>query len=78
MEFIDIQSLSDDEMSRLISIVMDEFGTNLDRTRFNEVMLALFDQIAGLENLSRKRSLRYLKLLWFKYQQAILANPPRH
>jgi hypothetical protein len=77
MEFIDIQSLSDDEMGRLVAIAVDEFGRRLDRTQFNEVMLALFDQIAGLENLSRQRSLQYLKLLWFKYQQAILASQPR-
>jgi hypothetical protein len=41
-------------------------------------MLALLDQIAGLELLSRKRSQQYLKLLWPKYQQAALANPPAH
>jgi len=42
--------------------------------QFNEVMLALFEHIAGLESLSRKRSQRYFQLLWLKYQQAILAN----
>ena len=41
-------------------------------------MLALFDQIAGLETLSRKRSRQYLKLLCLKYQQAVLANPSSH
>lgn len=78
MEFIDIQSLNDDEMRRLVAITLEEFGSDLNRTRFNEVMLALFDQIAGLETLSRKRSLQYLKLLWLKYEQAALANQPRH
>lgn len=78
MEFIDIQSLNDDEMSRLVVIALEEFGPDLNRTRFNEVMLALLDQIAGLELLSRKRSQQYLKLLWPKYQQAALANPPAH
>ena len=73
MEFIDIQSLSDDEMVRLVVIALDEFGSGLNWTEFNEIMLALFDQIAGLENLSRQRSLSYLKLLWLKYQQAVLA-----
>jgi hypothetical protein len=78
MEFIDIESLSDDEMCCLVSITLEEFGSGLNRTRFNEVMLALFDQIAGLETLSRKRSLQYLKLLWLKYQQAVLYSQSRH
>jgi len=35
-------------MRRLVAIALEEFGPDLNRTRFNEVMLALFDQIAGL------------------------------
>jgi hypothetical protein len=41
-------------------------------------MLALFEHIAGLETLPRKRSQRYLQLLWLKYQQAIQANQHGH
>jgi len=78
MESTDTQSLSDDEMGRLISIALEEFGQRLNRNQFNEVMLALFEQIAGFETLSRKRSQRYLQLLWLKYQQAILANQHSH
>jgi hypothetical protein len=73
-----LHRLNDDEMGRLVLIALDEFGTGLTRTRFNEVMLALFEHIAGLETLSRKRSVRYLKILWSKYRQAILANQHRH
>ena len=81
MESSDTQSLhllTDDEMGRLVSIVVEEFGTGLTRTQLNDVMLALFEHIAGLETLSHKRSVRYLKILWSKYQQAILANQRRH
>jgi hypothetical protein len=74
MESTDIQSLSDDEIGRLVSIALEEFGQGFNRTQFNEAMLALFENIAGLETLPRKRSQRYLQLLWLKYQQAILAN----
>ena len=41
-------------------------------------MLALFDNIAGLETLTRKQQQRYLIILWFKYQQAVLANQSLH
>jgi hypothetical protein len=78
MDSTDTQSLSDDELGRLVSIALEEFGQGLNRSQFNEVMLALFEQIAGLETLSRKRSQRYLQLLWLKYQQAILANRHSH
>jgi hypothetical protein len=78
MEFIDTQSLSDDEMGRLVGIAMEEFGPALTRTQFNEVMLALFEHIAGLERLPRKRRQKYLTLLWLKYLQAILANQLQH
>ena len=50
----------------------------LTRTQFDDVMLALFEHIAGLETQSHKRSVRYLQLLWLKYQQAILANQLPH
>jgi len=66
-----------DASSRVV-ITLEEFGPDLKRTRFNEVMLAPFDQIADLELLPRKRSLLYLELLWLNYQQAALANQPRH
>ncbi len=81
MESSDSQSphrLNDDEMGRLVSIAIDEFGVGLTRTQFNDVMLALFEHIAGLETLSHKRRVRYLKILWSKYRQAIQANQHRH
>ena len=77
MESTDTQSLSDDEMGRLVSIALEEFGQGLNRVQFSEVMPALFEHIAGLETLPRN-SRKYLQLLWLKYQQAILANQHSH
>ena len=81
MDSLDTQSLhrlNDDEMGRLVSIAIEEFGVALTRTQFKDVMLALFEHIAGLETLPDKRSVRYLKILWTKYRQAIVANQHRH
>jgi hypothetical protein len=81
MDSSDTQShrtLNDDEMGRLVSIALEEFGRGLTRTQFNEAMLALFEHIAGLETLSHKHRVQYLKILWSKYQQAILANQHPH
>jgi len=40
MDSTDTQSLSDDELGRLVSIALEEFGQGLNRSQFNEVMLA--------------------------------------
>ena len=81
MDSFDTQSrhtLNDEQLTTLVSVALEEFGVALTRTQFNDVMLALFEHIPGFETLSHKRSVRYLKLLWFKYQQAVLANQSRH
>ena len=70
--------LNDDELGRLASIALEEYGPNLARPQFTDVMLGLFENIAGLETLTRKHQQRYLIVLWFKYQQAVLANQSRH
>jgi hypothetical protein len=67
-------ALDDDEMSRLVSIVVEEFGPALARTQFNEVMLGLFEHIAGLETIPTTSARQYLNSLWSKYQQAIKAS----
>ena len=71
-------SLDDDEMSRLVSIVVEEFGPALARTQFNDVMLGLFEHIAGLKTIPTTTARQYLISLWSKYQQAILVNQRRH
>ena len=78
MDSFDIQSLNaldDDEMSRLVSLVVEEFGPALARTQLNDVVLALFENIAGLETIPTKTARQYLNVLWSKYLQATKANP---
>lgn len=67
MDSIDNRSLdklSDDEITRLVAIVIEEHGPDLTRIRFNDVMLGLFEHIAGLETISWSRASRYLKTLF--------------
>ncbi len=51
-------------MGRIVSITLDEFGRELTHAQFTEAMLALFENIAGLETLTRKRQQQYVNLLW--------------
>jgi len=81
MDSFDTQSrhtLNDEQIAILVLVVLEEFGSGLTRTQFNDVMLALFEHIPGLETLPRKRQHQHLGLLWLRYQQAILASPSRH
>ena len=80
MDSFDSQSLNaldDDEMSRLVSLVVEEFGPALARSQFNDVTLTLFEHIAGLETIPPTTARQQLNSLWSKYQQAIQANRHR-
>lgn len=52
----------------LVQIVVDESGFGQTRSQFNNHMLMMFENIAGLETLSIKRSTHILNTLWSKYQ----------
>lgn len=69
-----LQTISDDQLDTLISIALDEYGPTLARARFNDVILSLFEFIAGLDNLPLKRRQRYLTVLWSKYRKAIRSS----
>jgi hypothetical protein len=61
-------NLTDDQINMLVQIVIDESGFRQPRSQFNNNMLMLFENIAGFETLSRKRSTHMLNTLWSKYQ----------
>ena len=61
-------NLTDDQLHMLVQIVIDESGYRQTRGQFNDNTLMLFENIAGLETLSRKQSTRILNRLWSKYQ----------
>jgi hypothetical protein len=74
MDYSDSESLNDDEMRRLVSVVVEEFGPALARSQFNDVTLALCEHIPGLDTIPTTIARRYLNILWSKYQQASKAN----
>lgn len=77
MESFDSQSphtLNDDELSRIVVIVIEQSGVDLTRKQFNDVVLALFENIAGLETIPTIAARQYLNSLWPKYMQVTRAN----
>jgi len=71
--------LENDQIDRLVQIVRDESGDHLTRPEFTDMMLKLFEDIAGFETLPTAQSRKYLKLLWLRYQIAcgVPARPNR-
>ena len=60
--------LNDDELERLIDVVIEQFGSTLDRRQFDEVVMALFDDLAGLESITTKKTNQYIAALWRCYR----------
>jgi hypothetical protein len=65
-----LHALSPTQIQMLVQIVRDASGNQLMRPAFNEVVLALFDDIAGFETLPASKRRKYLNLLWMRYQIA--------
>ena len=63
-----LHALTDEQIERLAAAVVDEFGPGLTRAQFDDVVLTLFENIAGFETISRERMARYLRTLWATYR----------
>ena len=61
-------ALNDDELDRLVEVIVEQFGSTLDRAQFADVALTLFDDIAGLETITTKQANRYVAALWRRYR----------
>jgi hypothetical protein len=61
-------ALDDEQISMLAVLVHGVYGPDLTCTQFNDVMLGLFEQIAGLEILSAKIRQQHLTTLWLRYR----------
>ena len=61
-------ALNDDELDGLVEVVIEQFGSTLDRAQFADVALTLFEDIAGLETINTKQANRYVAVLWRRYR----------
>jgi len=60
--------LENDQLNTLVEIIREQSGDKLSRAEFTDVMLQLFENIAGFETLPRKLSQQYIRILWQSYQ----------
>jgi hypothetical protein len=61
-------ALADDELDRLVEIIVEQFGSTLDRAQFADIALTLFDDMPGLETITAKHTSRYVAALWRRYK----------
>lgn len=63
-----IAALNDDELDRLVEVIVEQFGSTLDRERFADAALTLFDDMPGLETITTKQANRCVTALWRRYK----------
>ena len=69
-----LHALDDEQLWMLAVLVHGVYGPDLTRTQCNDVMLDLFEQIAGLEILPARVRQRHLTTLWRLFGSMNLAR----
>ena len=62
-----MHTLSEDEKSRLLEFVVEEFGNDLTFDNFAEVIHGLFEDIPGFETLGADQASRLVNFMWSEY-----------
>lgn len=62
-----MDTLSDDEIQRLIEIAEEEYGDGLSYDDFAEVIHGFFEDIPGLETIEPADAGHLINLIWRKY-----------
>jgi hypothetical protein len=60
-------TLTKQQQTELVSVINEEFGSDLEFDDFAEAILGLFENISGFETISQTMSTRIVKQLWRKY-----------
>ena len=58
------------QLNELIAIIAENHGSVLGRPEFNDIVLMLCEDIAGLELLTPIQRNQLLKKLWSRYQRS--------
>ena len=63
-------SLDDEQIERLVAIVVDDFGPALGRIQFNEIVLMPFEDIAGFELMTQQQH-AHVRSMWVAYRRLV-------
>jgi len=70
-----LRQLTRDQTDMLVRIIREDSGDTVTRPEFNDSMLLILENIAGLEALSIRASTRILGRLWKEYRAACQSRP---
>ena len=60
-------TLTKQQQTELVSLINEDFGSDLEFDDFAEAVLGVFENIPGFETISQTTSTRIVKQLWRKY-----------
>lgn len=63
-------NLTTDQLDVLVDNIIEDHGSMLHRPEFNDVVLMLCEDIAGLELLTPAQRNQLLKKMWSRYQRS--------
>ena len=62
-----MHTLTAEQQGELVSIINEQFGSQLEFDDFADAVLGVFDDIPGFETLPPARASRYVRQLWRSY-----------
>ena len=62
-----LQRLTIAEIERLVEVIVDECGADLERQQFTDMAMALLDDMPGLETLPSRAARQYVSAMWNRY-----------
>ncbi|MGE0190283.1 MAG: hypothetical protein AB7Q04_13485 [Steroidobacteraceae bacterium] len=62
-------TLTADQINTLLVIIAENYGSMLSQQPFNQVVLMMCEDIAGLEVMNNSKRTQLLKILWSQYRR---------
>ena len=62
-----MQSLTTEQKETLVEIIKEEFGVEMALDEFTDILLGLFEDVAGFETSSQQELKKLTQQLWKKY-----------
>ena len=72
-----LQRLTSAEIERLVEVIVDECGAELERQQFTDMAMALLDDMPGLETLPTRAAKQYVSAMWTRYLSVQRATDSR-
>ena len=64
-------TLDDEQIERLAAVVVEDFGLALGRIQFHEIVLMLFENIAGFELMTQHQQHAHVRSMWVAYRRLV-------